>query len=136
MKKLVIEASIDNLNEVLKFVNEDIERYNYPPESKNQIYVAVEEIFVNIASYAYQADNGSVAIFISAEDCRISIRFEDSGEPYNPLEQADPDLDKPLMERKIGGLGVYFVKQLMDKVEYAYVDNKNVLIMTKEIKRA
>ena len=131
MKKLMIEANVDNLYEVLNFVNEYLRLHNCPPEPENQIDIAVEEIFVNIAKYAYQTGDGNVAIFISAVDDEISVRFEDTGKPYNPLEQAAPDLDKPILERKIGGLGIFFVKQLMDKVEYMYVENKNVLVITK-----
>jgi Anti-sigma regulatory factor (Ser/Thr protein kinase) len=66
----------------------------------------VEEIFVNIASYAYSPGTGNTVIFISVTD-KIVIRFEDSGRPYNPLEKPEPDLDKPLMERDIGGLGIF-----------------------------
>ncbi len=102
----------------------------------------MEEIFVNIANYAYAADggdspgtgdggaDGAVVIFISVTD-KIVIRFEDTGKSYNPLENPDPDLDKPLMERDIGGLGVFLVKKMMDNVEYSRVGNRNVLVMTK-----
>ncbi len=90
----------------------------------------MEEIFVNIASYAYSPGNGNAVIFISVTD-QIVIRFEDTGKPYNPLAKPEPDLDKPLMDRDIGGLGVFLVKKLMDNVEYTRVGNKNVLVMTK-----
>ena len=136
MKKLIIEARVDNLDEVLNFVNEDLQLHNCPPELVNQIDIAVEEIFVNIAKYAYQPGNGSVTIIISTEGDEVSVRFEDTGIPHNPLKQAVPDLDKPLMEREIGGLGIFFVKRFMDKVGYMYVENKNVLVMTKRINNA
>ena len=132
MKELMLAASVDNLDEVLDFVNEDLERYNCSPDLQSQIDTAVEEIFMNIANYAYKPANGNVSIRVSTGK-EIVIRFEDAGKPYNPLEQAAPDLDKPLMERKIGGLGIFLVRQFMDKVTYTRVDNKNVLIMTKEI---
>jgi len=92
----------------------------------------VEEIFVNIANYAYGEAGGKTAVFISVTD-KITIRFEDTGRPYNPLEAVEPDLDKPLVERDIGGLGVFLVKKLMDNVEYSRIGNKNVLVMTKAI---
>ena len=136
MKKLIIEASVKNLFVVLSFVNENLRLHNCPPGLENQIDIAVEEIFVNIAKYAYPKGNGKVTIFISAGDDEVSIRFEDTGKPHNPHEQAAPDLDKPLMEREIGGLGIFFVKKLMDKVEYMYVENKNILVMTKRIRNA
>jgi len=132
MKKLTVKASIDNLDEVLDFVNENLERRNCPLALRHQIDTAVDEVFMNIAHYAYKPAEGYVVIYISTEE-EILIRFEDTGEPYNPLEQAAPDLGKPLMERKIGGLGIFMIKQLMDKVVYTRAGNKNVLIMTKKI---
>ncbi|MCL2768129.1 MAG: ATP-binding protein [Synergistaceae bacterium] len=134
MRELTIEANIENLNTVLDFVNEDLERHNCEPDLQREIDIAVEEVFVNIASYAYQPAKGNVTIFISTGK-EVVVRFEDMGIPYNPLEQICPDLCKPITEREIGGLGVYFVKQMMDKVEYKHVDNKNILIVAKEIKK-
>jgi len=129
-KKLEVEANIENLDAVLDFINAELP--NCPLELRNNIDVAVEEIFVNIANYAYKPDKGNVAIYISAKQ-KISIKFEDKGRAYNPLEQGEPDLDKPLMERKIGGLGIFLVKKLMDDVEYMRTENKNILIITKNL---
>ncbi|MCL2010574.1 MAG: ATP-binding protein [Synergistaceae bacterium] len=133
MKKLVVEASADNLDDVLDFVNEELERHNCPSNLQNQINVAVEEIFVNIVNYAYKPAGGSVAVFVyiyAGEEA--VIRFEDTGRPYNPLEHPPPDLGKPLMEREIGGLGIFLARQLMETVVYKYTDDKNVLVMTKK----
>jgi len=129
-KKLVIEANLDNLNKVLEFINTELEQHGCPGDIQGKIEVAVEEIFVNIANYAYSPDSGDAVIFVSVNGKAV-IRFEDTGRPYNPLEKPEPDLDKPLMERDIGGLGVFLVKKLMDNVEYTRVDNKNVLVITK-----
>ena len=87
---------------------------------------------MNIANYAYVPDTGNAVILISVTD-EMVIRFEDSGRPYNPLEQAVPDLNVALVEREPGGLGVFLVKKLMDNVEYARAENKNVLVITKAI---
>ena len=132
MKELIVEASVNNLDAVLNFVNEELGRHNCPQYLQNQIDIAVEEIFMNIARYAYKPANGNVVICICIGE-EIVIRFEDTGKPFNPLEQAAPDLDKPLAERKIGGLGIFMVRQLMDKIVYSFVDNKNVLIIRKKI---
>jgi len=131
MKELVIEATIDNLDEVMDFVNLELEQCKCPPDLLNEIDLAVEEIFVNIANYAYKPACGSAAIYISTGE-EIVIRFEDTGKPYNPLEQAPPDLDKPLTERKIGGLGIFLVRQYMDNVAYKRADGKNILTITKK----
>jgi len=133
MKKLELEASLENLNKALAFINTELEQHECPQEIQGKIEIAVEEIFVNIASYAYSPGNGDLVIFISVTD-NIKIKFEDTGKPYNPLAKPEPDLNKPLMERDIGGLGVFLVKKLMDKVEYNRVGDKNVLVMIKEIR--
>ncbi|MCL2242963.1 MAG: SpoIIE family protein phosphatase [Treponema sp.] len=130
-KEISIEAKIDNLDRVLNFINSVLKKHEYPSDLQNEIDIAVEEIFVNIANYAYKPLNGNAFISIFANDKTI-IKFEDTGMPYNPLEQSNPDFDKPLTAREIGGLGVFLVKKIMDTVDYARVDNKNVLIITKD----
>ena len=144
--RLTVPASMDNLETVLDFVNNALEWYNGPKEIIGDVSVAVEEIFVNIVSYAYnRSERGEVEISVrppppeltpgenagaKATD-RIVISFADHGNPFNPLEKADPDLNQPPAERPIGGLGIFLVKQLMDKVEYSYQDQQNVLTITK-----
>jgi anti-sigma regulatory factor (Ser/Thr protein kinase) len=98
----------------------------------NQINLAVEEVFINIANYAYSPKKGSAVISISAGK-DIQLKFEDSGKAYNPLAQAIPDFEKPSTEREIGGLGVFLVKKYMDTVDYARIDDKNVLSMSKRL---
>jgi sigma-B regulation protein RsbU (phosphoserine phosphatase) len=133
-KKLEIKAILENLNTVLDFVNTELEKNGCDKEIQGEIEIAVEEIFLNIANYAYGPDSGNIAIFLSAAD-KITIRFEDTGMPYNPLDKAEPDLDKPIMERDIGGLGVFLVRKLMDNIEYTRVGNKNVLVMAKGMRK-
>ena len=131
-KKITVKAAIDNLRTAIDFLNAELERHKCPPDLQSQIDVAAEEIFTNIANYSYRPGGGDITIGVSAGDEAV-IRFEDAGRSYNPLEQASPDLDKPLPERDIGGLGVFLVRQLMDEVEYKRVDNKNVLVMKKKL---
>ena len=132
MKKLIVIASIENLDDVIDFVNTELERKSCPPNLLNQIDLAVEEIFVNIANYAYAPTSGCVTISIAVEEDAV-VRFEDTGRFFNPLEHPEPDLDKPLMEREIGGLGIVFVKKTMDNVDYMRIDDKNVLTITKKM---
>jgi len=130
IKELCLDAKEENLSMVMEFLDGELEETRYPPETRNKIGIAVEEIFVNIADYAYAPGTGKVSIFISKTD-RLVIRFEDEGRPYNPLEHADPDLNKKLTEREIGGLGIFLVKKIMDTVEYSRTENKNILQVTK-----
>jgi anti-sigma regulatory factor (Ser/Thr protein kinase) len=132
MKKLEIKAGLESLNTVLKFINTELDRRGCPSGIREDIDIAAEEIFMNIVNYAYIQDTGDVIIHISVNG-KIIIRFEDTGRPYNPLEQAAPDLSIPLLKREPGGLGVFIVKKLMDNVKYGRIDNKNVLVLTKAI---
>jgi len=132
IKKLEIEAKIENLNKILDFINTELKEYDYPSNLQNDINIAVEEIFANIANYAYTT-TGNATLSISAGE-KTTITIEDMGKPYNPLEHTDPNLDTPLMEREIGGLGIFLAKKLMDNIEYTYTENKNILTMTKKIR--
>ncbi len=133
-KIIQIEAVKGNLPEVLGSVEEYYEEAGCPIKTQMQINIAVEEIFVNIASYAYAPETGSVRIRLQAvkDPARALITFEDSGVPYDPLAKEDPDVTLSAEERKIGGLGIYMVKQSMDHVRYEYKDGKNILTLEKE----
>ena len=100
-----------------------------------QIALAVEEIFVNIAHYAYAPDKGkaTVRVEVSEAPVRVTITFIDSGVPYDPLAKEDPDVNLKAEERKIGGLGIYLTKQVMDDVVYEYKDNQNILTLKKDL---
>lgn len=132
MKEMIIDAAIENLDTVLDFINSELEDSGCPMKLQTQISIAVEEIFVNIARYAYNPEIGGVVIRISVGD-EIAIEFEDKGVPYNPLEKSDPDITANSEEREIGGLGIFMVKKIMDKVEYIHKDNKNLLVIRKVI---
>lgn len=130
MDELCIEAKLDHTAEVLNFVGERIS--GCPPKTQKQIKVAVDEIFSNIARYAYHLSSGGVTVRVSVSDV-VMIEFEDSGTAYDPLTKDDPDVAKPLKERKIGGLGVFMVKKLMDSVEYRRDGDKNILTIRKSL---
>lgn len=131
--KMTVDATVDNLNKVLAFIDEQLEANNCPMRVMLEIDVAAEEIFVNVASYAYTSGVGSVAIEVNFEEHpkAVAIRFIDSGIPYNPLEKEDPDVTLPAEKRGIGGLGVFMVKKSMDEVTYEYKDGKNHLTIRK-----
>ena len=132
MKELIVETTIESLTKVIDFVHEELAQKTCPQELRDTISLAVEEVFTNIANNAYQPATGNAAISITVGEEAV-IRFADTGKPYNPLERPEPDLDKPLMEREIGGLGIFLVKKIMDKVEYGRIDDKNVLVIRKKI---
>ena len=104
------------------------------PKIQMQIDVAVEEIFVNIANYAYSPDTGPATVRLDIRDGIAVITFIDSGVPYDPLAKPDPDVTLSAEDRPIGGLGIFLVKKSMDSVSYNYESGKNVLRLKKRIK--
>ncbi len=135
MKELTIDAKIENIEKVTAFVNETLESYNCPAKAMVQIDIAIDELFGNIANYAYNPDVGPATVRIEIIDNPMSvvITFVDNGVPYDPLAKADPDITQSAEERAIGGLGIYLVKKSMDEISYEYKDGKNILKIRKKI---
>ena len=135
MKEIIIEAKTDNLDQVLGFVDEELERLECSMKIQMQIDLAVEEIFVNIANYAYNPNVGMATIQVGydSESQMVSITFIDEGTPYDPLAKKDPDVSLSADERQIGGLGIYLVKKNMDDVIYEYKDNRNILVLKRKL---
>ena len=133
MKELELEAKIENLDEVLDFVNVQLEENSCSPKIQNQLLVCVEEIFANVANYAYGSETGKIIIKteIQEEPRAITVIFIDSGKAYNPLEKPDPDITLKAEDREIGGLGIFIVKRSVDYISYEYKDNKNILTIRK-----
>ena len=135
MKEMEIDAILENFEAVQAFVDEELERLECPMATQIQIDIAVEEVFVNIAHYAYNPKVGKATIRVEIIDDPLSIvmTFMDNGIPYDPLAKEDPDVTLPPEERKIGGLGVYMVKERMDDVKYEYRNGQNILTLRKSI---
>lgn len=135
MKELTLDATIENVTAVTSFVDEQLERLGCPPESQAQIDIAIDELFSNIAYYAYNPKTGpaTVRVEVLEEPLSVEITFIDSGVAYNPLAKDDPDLSLSADEREIGGLGIFIVKNSMDDVAYEYKDGKNILRIRKNI---
>ena len=135
LQEMEIEAAADNLTEVHAFVNERLEAIGCPQKAKNQIDLAVEEIFINIASYAYAPEKGKavVRVEVSEDPVSVLITFVDHGIPYDPLAKEDPDIRLSADEREIGGLGIFMTKKIMDDVTYAYKDGQNILTLKKNL---
>ena len=133
--ELVIDASVEKLGEVLDFIGRNLEAVRCSAKVQSQIAVAAEEIFVNIAQYAYAPGTGDAVIRMEASESphTATITFMDSGLPFNPLAKADPDVTLPAEKRRIGGLGIFMTKKLMDDVTYEYADGRNVLTLRKNL---
>ncbi len=135
MEEIKIPADITQLDEVIQFIDGQLDKIECSMKTRMQIDVAVEELFVNIAHYAYPAGEG-IAIIRFSFECEtntITICFLDNGVPYDPLAKEDPDTSLSSQERSIGGLGIFLVKKTMDDVIYEYRDEQNILIIQKYI---
>ncbi len=135
MRELNVEALVDNLDTVISFVDEELDKLETSVKIRTQIDIAVEELFVNIAHYAYNPQTGPATVRVEVEQdpLAISITFIDKGVPYDPLAKADPDVTLSADEREIGGLGIFMVKKSMDSIDYEYKDGQNILHIKKII---
>lgn len=135
MKELTIAATIENIETVTDFVNEQLEAYDCPMKAQMQIDIAIDELFGNIAHYAYNPEIGSATVRVEVieEPLSVVITFIDNGIPYDPLKKEDPNTTLSADEREIGGLGIFMVKKTMDDIIYEYKDGQNRLTIVKKI---
>ena len=135
MKELVVEADVNNLFEVQMFIDEQLEEAGCSMPAQIAIDVAVEELFVNIASYAYGEEIGVAVVQVSVfkDPLSVEITFIDNGKQYDPLAKPDPDTTLSADERKKGGLGIFMVKNSTDDISYEYKDGKNILTIKKNL---
>ena len=135
MKEKVFPATKDALSDVMSFTEECLQGFDCPMKSFMAICVAVEEIFVNIASYAYGEGSGKACLSFGFDEAQklMTLTVTDEGVPFNPLERAEPDITLSASEREIGGLGIFITKKTMDTVDYRFENGRNILTMTKKL---
>lgn len=121
---------------VQSFIEGELQNYDCPARAMMQIDLCVEEIFVNIASYAYRPEIGTAEICCEVEEeplC-VTIQFLDHGKPFDPLAQVEADTSADALLERDGGLGILLVRKSMDAVDYSYRDGKNILTIRKNLK--
>ena len=136
MKIIQLPAKIEQWETIYEMLESALELSEISEKIKYEIAVSAEEIFTNIASYAYGSEEGMVEISWGCKDetkKEFQISFKDWGAPYNPLERQDPDFNVPFEERRIGGLGIYMVKKFMDRVEYRNENGCNIFTIGKNL---
>lgn len=135
MKELIIDATVENIKKVIEFVDEQLEKLECPVKAQMQIDIAIDELFGNIAHYAYHPEVGSAAVCVEVVEnpLAVVITFIDNGMPYDPLAAREPDINLSAEKRGIGGLGIYIVKKSMDDISYEYREGKNILKIKKNI---
>ena len=137
MKEWTLEAKLSNIPVAISVIDEWLEELACPIKAQTQIDVAVDEIFSNIAHYAYAPGSGDATIRLDYDELlrTVSITFSDRGIPFNPLEKEEPDIFLPAEEREIGGLGIFLVRKTMDEVKYRREDDRNILTIVKRIQK-
>ena len=135
MTELTIAATVENIEKVTAFVDEQLEALDCPMKAQMQIDIAIDELFGNIAHYAYNPEIGqaTVRVEVLENPLAVTITFIDNGTPYDPLAKADPDTTLSAEERDVGGLGIYMVKKSMDEITYEYLEGRNILKIKKNI---
>ncbi len=135
VKEMTIEAKIENIEAVTEFVDTELESLDCSPRALMQINVAIDELFGNIANYAYHPGHGpaTVRVEVIEDPLSVVITFIDAGQPFDPLTKEDPDIKAGADERQIGGLGIFMVKKTMDEIGYEYTDGKNILTIKKKL---
>ena len=135
MREMDIAATLENLDTVMAFVDQQLEEVGCSMKAQMQIDIAVEEVYVNIAHYAYNPEIGGVTIRVQIEEepLAVILTFIDKGKPYDPLAKEDPDVTLAAEDRQIGGLGIFMVKKSMDNVSYEYNEGRNILTLKKKL---
>ncbi len=133
MKTLTLPAKMENLENLLEFIVVAAAGLEFDQKLQNKLRLAAEEVLVNVISYAYPEQDGEVTVSTDRTPVRKGLRVEvsDSGIPFDPLAKPAPDLDVPVDERKIGGLGIFLVRELMDEVSYRHENGENILTFVK-----
>ena len=136
MKEMTIAATTQNIDVVTDFVNEQLEALDCPMKAQMQIDIAIDELFGNIAHYAYNPDVGeaTVRVEVVEEPLSVIITFIDEGVPYDPLSAAAPDTTLSAEERSLGGLGIFMVRKSMDEITYRYENGSNILSIRKNLR--
>ena len=133
-KEKKFKAEKKELDKVQDFVTKELKKQNCDSKTLNNINLAIEEVFVNIASYSYKGKKGTCLLKINYDGNKtFNFIFEDSGIKFDPLNEKDPDISLSVEERDVGGLGIFLTKKTMDRVDYKYEDNKNILTISKKI---
>ena len=135
MRCIIVPATDEDPSPVIDFVEGELEQLDCPPKALYQIEVAIEEILVNIVSYAGLSNEDGVEIRceVLEDPLRVVIQFLDGGVPFDPLAAGDPDISTEGLMQREGGLGIFMVKKMMDDVSYVYEDGKNTLTILKNL---
>ena len=133
---IILKNNFTEIKTLTDGINYFAEKNHFDNETTLDISLVLDEIITNIISYGFDDDSEhKIIVHLTVNNKILSIKIEDDGIPFNPLEYPSPDTTKPLEEREVGGLGIFLVKKLMDSVEYERKENKNILTVNKSVIR-
>ena len=121
---------METVSQVAEFMESEMEKFEVSPKISMKLLIAIDEIYSNIVRYSGATE---ATVSINKVENYLKLQFKDNGKPYNPLEAEEPDITASAEDRSIGGLGIFMVKKMLDNVEYSYVDNYNILTLTKNL---
>lgn len=127
---ITVVPSMETIPQVAEFMETEMEKFEISPKISMKMLIAIDEIYSNIVRYSGATE---AIVSIKKSDNTLKLQFKDNGKPYNPLDSKEPDITASAEDRSIGGLGIFMVKKMLDKVEYKYVDNYNILTLTKNL---
>ncbi len=135
MNNYQVPANVELIDKMIDPIISSLEEIEVEHKKVYQVTLALEEIFANISKYAYPSGEGMIDIFyeINKDEKQLKVVIKDKGAAFNPLEKEDPDLGASVSERKIGGLGIYIVKNIIDDIKYQRINNENVLELIKQL---
>ena len=131
-KEIIVDSKFENVRALTEFVESALEPYHPSMKAVTQIGVAIDELFSNVVRYS-GSSNMKLILHVNEDVLTAKLTFIDEGVEYDPLSKADPDVSLSAEDREIGGLGIFLVKKNMDNIEYKYEDNKNILILSKNV---
>ena len=129
MTEKIFPADVDALYDVTGFLEELLEEYDIPVKTMMHINLCIEELFVNVANYAYDGKEGTVRIAAEADENGLTVTLADSGKPFDPRGAKDPDIALPAKDSSIGGYGIFLVKKLTDEFAYERTEKENITTM-------
>lgn len=135
MKQITTEATVQNIQTIIAFVEGELEGAGCPLREQTQILMAVDEVMANISGYAYTPGTGNVTVTFEQEKQAgtVALTFIDEGIPFDPLQIPEPDVTLPAEKRQVGGLGIFLVRKTMDEVTYRREHGRNILCIRKKI---
>jgi len=133
-KTFIIRNEVEELNRVVAFLEQLAEEWQLPANTIHSIHLVLEEALSNVILYAYEkGSTHEIRIDVNYTDHQLGITITDTGRPFDPTQQKEPDIHIPAEERPIGGLGIFLIRKIMDEVSYQRSGQENILRMTKKI---